>query len=527
MLLRVLHSAAWLLLLVLPLSAWGAEERVPSATVRLHGKAVAELRATLFDYTPTERAARTVALLTDVLKKPGSVSEGVTSRVVEDGVLISINRQDVLLMVPADADRLLGQTLEQAAAAAMVALAAIIAEEQVPQSAERQFAAGIQVLLATLMYCGTVVVLILVRGWITRWIVRLAHACAGAVRHRELASFLQDQLVRSLRWTMLVLAWALGLLGGYVWLSVCLQAFTATRDLGEQLGSRLLDVTLDLIVALGQAIPQLAIIAFIMVLTGVMVHVIKLFFDRIERRSVNLGWLNRHTAAPTRRITTVILWLVALAIAYPYVPGSSTDSFRGISLLIGVMASLGGASLVGQAASGFILTYLGTIRTGDYVLIGPTEGVVTHIGVFTTRVDTIFKEAVSIPNVYILTNTITNLSRFPGHDGFILQAVTTIGYQVPWRQMHAALIAAAAQTPGLKRTPEPYVQQRSLSDFYVEYHLCCHLENPLERIPVLSQLYCAIQDVCNEQGIQILSPHYMQDPAQPAIVPREKWLTVR
>ena len=525
MLLRVIHPATWLLLLVLPLaSAWSVEERLPPAAIRLHGQVITVLRAPLFGYTPAERAARSVIRITEVLENSGSITEVVSSRIVDDGVLISIYQQDVLLMVPADADRLLGQTLDQAASAAAAALTAIIKEEHSPQSVERQLASWLKVVVASLIYAGVVVVLVLVRGWVTRLIVRLAQACAGAVQHRELAAFLQDQLVRSLRWAVLILAWAFGLLGGYVWVSVCLQAFLTTRDVGEQLGGRLLRVTLELIVTIGQSIPQLAIIACIMILTGVVVHVITLFFARIERRNVNLGWLNRHTAAPTRRITTVVMWLAALAIAYPYVPGSSSDSFRGISLLVGVMASLGGASLVGQAASGFILTYLGTIRVGDYVIIGQTEGVVAHIGVFTTRVETIFKEAVAIPNVFILTNTITNLSRFPGHDGFVLQAVTTIGYTVPWRQMHAVLIAAAERTPGLKRTPVPYVQQRSLSDFYVEYHLCCHLEHPVERIPVLSQLYCEIQDLCNEQGIQILSPHYMQEPAQPAIVPRDTWL---
>ena len=522
MVIRLVPRWLLLLLVLLPCAiAWSAEERAPAAVLRLHSHDITELRATLFGYTPAERAALALQRIVEVLHEGGPGT--VTRQAVTDGALLSVDGQRVLLLAPDDADRLLGQTLDDAADQATKALTSAITEEHSPLSSAQLITSLIRVLTATAVFVAGVVVLVLVRGWTIRLIVRVAHACAGAVRNRELAAFLQDQLVRSFRWGLLVLAWALGLLGGYVWLSVCLGAFHSTRDIGEQLGGRLFDVSLGIIQAVGQAIPQLTVVAVIMAVTGILVHMSKLFFARIEHRRLSMGWLNRDTAVPTRRLTTVILWLIAIAMAYPYVPGSSTDSFKGISVLVGIMASLGGASLVGQAASGFILTYLGTIRVGDYVIVGSTEGVVANIGVFTTRIETIFKEAVSIPNIFILSNTITNLSRFPGRDGFVLQAVTTIGYTVPWRQMHVLLIEAAGRTPGLKRTPEPYVQQRSLSDFYVEYHLCCHLENPVERIPVLSDLYCNIQDLCNEQGIQILSPHYMQEPATPAVVPRDQW----
>ncbi len=515
----------WFLLLLLALlpctAAWSADERAPSAVLRLHGHDIAILRATLFGFTPDERAVRAVERLLDVLRLGGPLV--VTSQPVTDGLLLSVDGQRVLLLVPEDADRLLGQSLDEVAVQAQLALTTAISAERSPLSGNELLTSLLRVLVATIVFIAGIIVLVLVRGWTIGLIVRIAHACARAVNNRDLAAFLQDQLVRSLRWGLLGVAWALGLLGGYVWLTVCLGAFHRTRDMGDELGFRLADVSLGIVQAVGQAIPQLAVILLIMIATGILAHVFKLFFARIEKRGLTLGWLNRDTAVPTRRIATVVLWLIAIAIAFPYVPGSNTDSFRGISVLVGLMASLGGASLVGQAASGFILTYLGTIRVGDYVIVGQTEGVVANIGVFTTRIETIFKEAVSIPNIFILSNTITNLSRFPGHDGFVLQAVTTIGYTVPWRRMHALLIEAAGRTAGLRSAPEPYVQQRALSDFYVEYHVCCHLENPIQRIPVLSDLYCNIQDLCNEQGIQILSPHFEHEPKQPAVVPREQW----
>ena len=285
-----------------------------------------------------------------------------------------------------------------------------------------------------------------------------------------------------------------------------------------------MDFSLGLLRGIGDAIPGLAIVLVIVVIVGFLSHFVKLFFVRIETRRINLGWLNHNTAVPTRRILIVILWLFAIAMMYPYLPGSGSDAFKGLSVFVGILISLGGAGLVGQVASGFILTYLGIVRVGDYVIVGTVEGVVAEIGIFNTRIETIFKEAMSVPNVFILTNTTTNLSRFPGQHGVVVQATVTIGYDVPWRQIHTLLLNAAKLTSGLQQHPEPYVQQRALSDFYVEYHLCAYLLKPVERIPVTSQLFAEIQDQFNEAGVQILSPHFMQEPKKPAVVPREQWL---
>ena len=515
----------WLLIIGCSL-AWsvesGSEPIHREAPLVVHGTHVSMLRATLFGYTPAERAALAYRRLVSLIDAGGPGVVG--SREVSDGVLLTIDGADALLLVPEDANRLLGETGVEAVNRAREALTRIVSEERGPVTNERLMAAGLKVLAATGIFMSVIVALTLLRRLMQRGITYLQRHRSEMITNRDVESFLRDQLVRGLRWMTQATVWAFGVLAGYLWLTWCLAAFPWTRDVSNQLGGQLGEFSLGLLRGIGDAIPGLAIVLVIVVIVGFLSHFVKLFFVRIETRRINLGWLNHNTAVPTRRILIVILWLFAIAMMYPYLPGSGSDAFKGLSVFVGILISLGGAGLVGQVASGFILTYLGIVRVGDYVIVGTVEGVVAEIGIFNTRIETIFKEAMSVPNVFILTNTTTNLSRFPGQHGVVVQATVTIGYDVPWRQIHALLLNAAKRTSGLQQHPEPYVQQRALSDFYVEYHLCAYLLNPVERIPVTSQLYAEIQDQFNEAGVQILSPHYMQEPKKPAVVPREQWL---
>jgi len=211
--------------------------------------------------------------------------------------------------------------------------------------------------------------------------------------------------------------------------------------------------------------------------------------------------------------------------AYPYLPGSGTEAFKGLSVLIGLMVSLGASSLVGQAASGLILMYTRTIRAGEYVQISGNQGTVMELGLFTTRIRTGLGEELTFPNALILGNVSRNYSRTVQGNGFILETGVTIGYDTPWRQVHAMLTEAAGRTAGIQTDPAPRVFQTALSDYYPEYRLACQVirTGPVQRAEVLSTLHGNIQDVFNEYGVQIMSPHYLGDPAEPKIVPKEQW----
>jgi small-conductance mechanosensitive channel len=236
-------------------------------------------------------------------------------------------------------------------------------------------------------------------------------------------------------------------------------------------------------------------------------------------------WVHAETANPTKRLAVALLWVFAIVVAYPYLPGSGSDVFKGVSVFVGLVISLGSSGVVNQAMSGLVLMYSRALKPGDYVRVADTEGVVAELGLLSTKICTNKRELVTIPNGVVVGTTTKNYSRLAadGGSGVILHTSVTIGYDTPWRQVHALLLAAAERTPGLRRDPAPFVRQTALSDFYVEYQVNAHLEQPEERVAALSTLHENIQDCFNEHGVQIMSPHYEGDPATPKLVPPERW----
>jgi small-conductance mechanosensitive channel len=170
-----------------------------------------------------------------------------------------------------------------------------------------------------------------------------------------------------------------------------------------------------------------------------------------------------------------------------------------------------------------VLIYSRALKPGEYVHINDVEGVVDSVGMFSTKLRTIKAEEITIPNSFLLATTTRNYSRLTADSGSLAYTGVTIGYGVPWRQVHAMLLLAAERTPGLRKEPPPFVIQVSLSDFCVEYQINAALDRAEERLPLLSKLHLNIQDVFNEYGVQIMNPHYIADPPRPLVVPKEQW----
>jgi small-conductance mechanosensitive channel len=170
-----------------------------------------------------------------------------------------------------------------------------------------------------------------------------------------------------------------------------------------------------------------------------------------------------------------------------------------------------------------VLVFSRAFKPGDYVRVGEAEGVVSQLGALSTKIVTRRREEITIPNAVLTGNNVTNYSRLTGEHGAIAATTVTIGYDAPWRQVHAMLLLAASRTQGVRGSPQAFVVQRALSDFYVEYELCVHLERPELRVPVLSRLHANIQDAFNEHGVQIMSPHFEAQPEGRVTVDRSQW----
>lgn len=321
------------------------------------------------------------------------------------------------------------------------------------------------------------------------------------------------------------LAWLLAVVVVEAWVSYALHQFPYTRPWGERSTAWLLEVLGQFALSTAQAVPGLLVAGLIFVLARVAVRAAAALLRRAERGEVQVPWLDADTVVPTRRLATVGIWLFALAMAYPYLPGAHSEAFKGVTVLAGLMLSLGASSVVGQALSGLSLMYSRSVRTGEYVKVGDTEGTVVTLGMFTTRIQTGMGEEVSVPNSVMFSQPIRNFSRLVNDGHFVLHTTVTIGYATPWRQVHAMLLEAARRTPAVAAEPAPYVVQTALSDFYVEYRLCAQSGRnaPQRRAEAMNQLHANVQDVFNENSVQIMSPHYRGDPPEPQVVPPGPW----
>lgn len=351
-----------------------------------------------------------------------------------------------------------------------------------------------------------------------RWIQRTeAAASQGSVRH----------LLTGVRivgdWLLRILVAIALFLVAEEWLRFVLGQFGFTRPWADAMTGWMLDLLRGWGHSIAGALPGLFAAILIFLLARLLTHTVSLTFRGVAEGRFQLFGIDQVLAEPTRKLVNVVIWLFALAMAYPYLPGSDTDAFKGLSVLVGLMVSLGASGIVGQAAGGFTILYSRTMSVGDYVRSGEVEGVVLQIGLFTTRLRTIAGVEVSIPNNVVLSGQLHNFSRHPDGPGMWMETGVTIGYDTPWRQVHRLLLAAASRTPGVAREPAPFVLQTVLSDFYVDYRLRVRVDDPLRRFAVLSELHAQIQDTFNAAGVQIMSPNYEADPDRPKLVPREHW----
>jgi small-conductance mechanosensitive channel len=379
--------------------------------------------------------------------------------------------------------------------------------------------------LATTILLVLVWILRRIRGWLAVRIMPLAEKKSSQLRVGGEAIFHGEWVLGVVSWVLAIIYWFLILLLLYEWLGFILGRFPYTRPMGERLMQYLLDVVTGIAGSMLGAIPKLLIALIIFLIAKAIVNILRSIFDRVEQGQISVSWLDHDTVRPTRRLVSAAVWLFALAMAYPYLPGAQTEAFKGLSVLIGLMISLGASSLVGQAASGLILMFTRTMRSGEYVSISDKEGTVVELGLFTTRIRNGLGEELTMPNSLILGTVTKNYSRMVHGPGFILSTTVTIGYDTPWRQIHAMLLEAARRTAGVLEDPPPRVFQLALSDYYPEYRLVCQAipTTPLPRAEVLTALHANIQDVFNEYGVQIMSPHYMTDPAEAKVVAEQDW----
>jgi small-conductance mechanosensitive channel len=270
-------------------------------------------------------------------------------------------------------------------------------------------------------------------------------------------------------------------------------------------------------------LPKLIILALIVVATRYLLKVMRLFFSAVEHGRIRLASFEPEWAEPTHKIARILIIVFAIVVSYPYIPGSGTEAFKGITIFFGLLFSLGSSSLIANLIAGYTMTYRRAFHGGDRIAIGDLIGDVTKVRLMVTHLRSLKNEEVVIPNSAILNTHVINYSALTREHGLVLHTMVGIGYEVPWRQVEAMLLMAAQRTEGLLREPQPYVLQKSLGDFAVNYELNVFCDRPLQMYELYAALHRSILDVFNEFGIQIMTPAYRSDPQQPKVVPKQHW----
>ena len=309
-------------------------------------------------------------------------------------------------------------------------------------------------------------------------------------------------LLRLLRW--LTLAFLL-----YLYLPFLFSQLSATRGFGERLLAYVLEPLAYVRDGILGFLPELAFIVVIVWLAVQLAKFVGWVAGRIQADELHVEGFYPDWAKPTANLVRALIFVFTLVIVWPLLPGSDSAAFQGVSVFIGLLLSLGGASTVGNAVSGVILTYMRPFQIGHRVKLGDTVGDVVSKNLLVTRIRTTKNEEITIPNGNLLSGGIVNYTALAAEHGLVLHTSITIGYDVPWPRVHELLLAAAAATPGVEAEPPPFVLQKSLQDWYVEYELNAFTRDSHGMPRAYSALHANIQDAFAAAGVEIMSPHYM------------------
>ena len=496
----------------------GEPER-PSAPVVVWNRTVMELRATYPPRTLEQRAAdvaeRISAIPVEDQERPVDVQQGTVDG--REQAILSVNSRLIVILSREDTPP--GTTLDAYAKDVAGRIREVLLARR-DQYRASTILRGLGLSLAALV--GAILLLwglVRLRRALDRPLLRFVGAHPIPVAGVDTTPLLRG-LVRLLSGAIVL---ATGAVIAYWCLSFSLEQFPYTAPVGRRLAGYFLGVLSDVGTGILDSIPGLLMAGVIFYLARLVSRAQSSFLQGVIDGRIVVSWLDPEPARATRRLATLLIWAFAFVVAYPYIPGSSTEAFKGVSVLLGLMLSVGSAGVLHQTMSGLVLTYSRALQPGDWVIVGDVEGAVIVVGVLSTKIATPRGEEVAIPNAVLVSGRIVNYSRLATEKGAMLTTKVTIGYDAPWRVVHRLLLGAAAKVALVRKEPAAFVLQRALSDFYVEYELFVHHDRPEDRWQLLSDLHAAIQDAFNEAGVQIMSPNYLMQPEGRVMVPKDRW----
>ena len=534
---RALGAVAWGLLAAVLLAAAPAraaqqdtekakaepvqEHELPSAMVEVDGREIFRVRGTA-SFPAERRAERVAASINALAANPAFNPDDLRAAESEIGTEILAGKERVLVVTEPDA-RLEGAPRRTVAEIYMVRMREAIGAYRKARTREALVDGALWTAVALAAFAVALMLVI----W--SWRGMLA---AIERRYRERIHSVGIQSFQILRAERIWGAVRAVLITARTFLILVLAFICAHFVLGlfpwtQGTARRLVDHVIGPLATIGNGlvaqIPSLLFLLILFLVARYTLKLIHLFFGAVGRGEVKLESFDADWAEPTYKIVRLLVIVFALVVAYPYIPGSSSDAFKGISLFIGLVFSLGSSSIIANMLAGYTMTYRRAFRVGDRVKIGDVVGDVSEIRLQVTHVRTVKNEEVIVPNSKILGDEVVNYSSLAQTQGLILYTTVGIGYETPWRQVEAMLLTAASRTPGLQTEPGPFVRQKALGDFAVTYELNVYCGNAQAMNALYTELHRNILDVFNEYGVQIMTPAYEGDTPEPKVVPKDKW----
>ena len=496
-----------------------AREAQGSAAVELDGRELFRVKGTAV--VPAKRRAQLIAArLQQVAQDPGIPVNRLEIR--HDGELTRIYAGTISIVALGDFDAE-GLPRQRIAELLVVDLQKALAEYRYAREPRVLLTHTGYALLITVLAAALLYGVLRLRRWGAQRLGQRFVGGQGELKIQSVQLIQSRQLWLAVRALLNVGTTLAMLVIAYLHLSSVLRLFPWTRQLADDLFQLFLQPLQVMGHALLGAVPDLAFVLVLVLVARYVLRALRLLFEGIETGAVRFDGFDPEWAQPTYKIVRILVVAFTVVVAYPYIPGSDSQAFKGVSLFLGVIFSLGSSSVISNVIAGYTMTYRRAFRLGDRIQVGDVTGFVTEASLLVTRVRSVKNEEIVIPNSQILNGAVTNYSALAREDGVILHTTVGIGYETPWRQVEAMLLLAADRAKGTEKSPPPYVLQKSLGDFCVVYEINAYCRDANAIARTYTELHRNILDVFNEYGVQIMTPAYEGDPAVAKVVPRDQW----
>ena len=499
------------------------EQAVATAPVDLDGAVLFRVRGV--SSFPAE--ARAAGIWERLVAVAADSSVGVDAiRVVDEGDVARIVTGDTTILTVVEADAVLEQVRRSTLAAAHLAkIREAVTEYRNARSSAALRRGALNAFGATLALAAIVALLLWLWRLFDRFLMQRLQARVHAVEIQSLELMRAERIWAALRGGLLAVRTLVFLAVALIYIGFVLAQFPWTRGMSQNLGDLALGPLNTIASGVVASIPSLVFLAVLFFVVRFSLRLIRLFFQAVEHRRVKFENFDAEWAQPTYKIVRIGVVAFALIVAYPYIPGSDSAAFRGVSLFIGVLFSLGSSAAISNIIAGYMMTYRRAFKLGDRIKVGDAVGEVIQMRLQVTHLRSFKNEELILPNSQILNGEVLNYSSLARSRGLILHTEVGIGYETPWRQVEAMLTLAAERTNGLATEPPPFVLEKKLGDFAVTYELNVYCDNVPAMPQLYSQLHRNILDVFNEFGVQIMTPAYEGDPEIPKVVRPDNWYT--